>query len=143
MFRKSKRMQSILELAQHDEQAAIEALGESNRVVEANIKQLKELERYRDEYRQQMLQEGGEGFSAAKLQQFQQFLHKLDEVIVQQSEQIVVSEQVREQKRDEWLESRTRTNSLDKVTQRYRETEAEEEQRKEQKESDEQAQQRR
>ncbi|MCW8826402.1 MAG: flagellar export protein FliJ [Gammaproteobacteria bacterium] len=143
MPRKSKRMQSILELAKHDEQAAIEALGESNRIVEAHIKQLEELKLYRDEYRQQMLQEGEAGFSAGKLQQFHQFLLKLDEIIVQQGQQIVVSEQIREQKRVAWLESRTRTNSLDKVAQRYRETENEEDQRRDQKESDEVAQQRR
>lgn len=143
MARKSKRMQSILRLAQHEEQTAIEALGESSRNVEANIRQLEELKRYRAEYREQLLQEGESGFSAAKMRQFQQFLYKLDEVIVQQKEQIVVSEQIREQRREMWLDKRTRTNALDKVTQRYRASEAQEDQRRDQKESDEIAQQRR
>ncbi|HEA26128.1 MAG TPA: flagellar export protein FliJ [Ectothiorhodospiraceae bacterium] len=143
MARKSKRMQSILKLAQHEEKSAIEALGESSRNVEANIKQLEELRRYRAEYREQLLQQGENGFSAAKMQQFQQFLHKLDEVIEQQKGQIVVSEKVKEQRREMWLEKRTRTNALDKVTQRYQASEAQEEQRRDQKESDEMAQQRR
>lgn len=143
MARKSKRMQSILKLAQHEEQAAIEALGESSRNVEANINQLEELKRYRTEYREQLLAQGESGFSAAKMQQFQKFLYKLDEVIEQQKGQIVVSEQVREQRREMWLERRTRTNALDKVTQRYQASEAQEEQRRDQKESDELAQQRR
>ena len=143
MAPKSKRMQTILKLAQHEEKAAIEALGESSRNVEANIRQLEELKRYRAEYREQLLQQGESGFSAAKMQQFQQFLYKLDEVIVQQKEQIVVSEQVREQRREAWLDRRTRTNALDKVTQRYQVSEAQEEQRRDQKESDEMAQRRR
>jgi len=143
MTRKSKRMQSILELALHDEKAAIEALGESSRKVEANIRQLEELERYREEYREQMLRQGESGFSGAKMQQFQRFLYKLDEVIGQQKGQIVASERVREQKRQAWLERRTRSNALDKVKQRYQESEAQEDQRREQKENDEMAQQRR
>jgi len=136
-------MQSILDLAKHDEQAAIEAFGESSRSVEDNVRQLGELERYREEYRQQMLEQGESGFSAAKMQQYQRFLLKLDEVIVHQSEQVVVSEQRCEQRREEWLQRRTRTNALDKVTERYQESEAQDERRKDQKENDEMAQQRR
>lgn len=143
MALKSKRMQSILELAQHDEQAAIEALGLSSRNVEDNVRQLQELEQYRAEYRTQMLTDGESGFSATKMQQYQQFLFKLDEIIVQQKEQIVISEQIKEQKRGEWLERRTHSNALDKVTQRYQEQERQEEQRREQKDNDEMAQQRR
>ena len=143
MPRKSKRMQSIAELARHDEQSAIEALGESSRTLDANIRQLEELKRYRVEYREQMQQQGESGLSAAKMQQFQQFLLKLDEIVASQKEQIVVSEQINEQRRQEWLESRTRTQALDKVTQRYQELEDQEDQRREQKESDDMAQQRR
>ncbi|MDH3355295.1 MAG: flagellar export protein FliJ [Chromatiales bacterium] len=135
-------MKSILELAQHDEKAAMELLGESSRNLAANIKQLEDLKEYRDEYRQQMLQQGEGGFSGAKMQQFQRFLLKLDEVIVHQKEQIVVSEQVREQTQEAWLQTRTRTHALDTVTQRYLDSEAQEQQRKEQKENDEMAQQR-
>jgi flagellar FliJ protein len=135
-------MQSLLELARHDEQAALEALGESSRTVDANIHQLEELQRYQAEYRQQMLEQGESGFSGARMQQYQQFLYKLDEVITHQREQIVFSEQLQEQRREEWLQRRTRSNALDKVTLRYQESEAQEDQRKEQKESDEMAQQR-
>lgn len=143
MPRKSKRMESIRDLAQHDEQAAIEKYGESSRAVEANIRQLEDLESYRAEYREMLIKQGEVGFSAAKMQQYHHFLLKLDEVIEHQQQQIVLSKKVCEQRRDEWLQSRTRTNALDKVTQRYQESEAEDERRREQKDSDEIAQQRR
>ncbi len=143
MDRKSKRMQSILKLAQHDEQTAIEALGESSRNVESNISQMAALKRYRAEYREQRLQQGKNGFSAAKLQQFQQFLYKLDEIITQQQAQVVTSEQIKAQRLETWLGRRTRTHALDKVTQRYQASEMQKELRQEQKDSDEMAQRRR
>lgn len=140
MVKKSKRMGTVHGLAEREMDQAVEAFGESTRLLSAQQAQLSDLESYREEYRAQLQQQGESGFSAAKLNQLQAFLAKLNEAIAQQQRVVQQLRKQREQRRQQWLGTRSRAQALGKVVERYRSDEDEQDARKEQKEMDEMSQ---
>jgi flagellar protein FliJ len=140
MAKKSQRMAVVHGIAEREVDQAVEALGESTRKVTLQESQLTELEQYRQEYRDQIVAQGGQGFSAGKLSQLQQFLIKLDEAITHQHQVVAQVKKQCEQVRLQWLSARRQSQALGTVVERYKNEEQEQLARKEQKEMDEMAQ---
>ncbi len=134
---RSKRLQPVQRVTEAREKDAAQALGDAQQQLQHLRQQLKELEHYREEYRNQYLQSGSTGFSAQKLQQMQGFLASLDKAIQQQHQNITQAELLCEQKKQLWHQARGRTQALEKVAERYLDEERQQQNRREQKENDE------
>lgn len=139
-MQKSERMSRVESVAKSREDEAVEVYGRSRQQVAENIKRLKELEEYRNEYLRRMHEEGEKGVSAAKLRDIQGFINKIDQGINAQKDQLKRSEQQLELDRKHWLAARNRTKTMGTVVERYKQSEQRTENRREQKELDEYAQ---
>ena len=137
---RSKRMNPVVKVAESREQAAARILGEAQQQLTRQEQRLDELMAYRDQYSQQFQQSSGMGMGVARLQDYRVFLARLNEAIEQQKQVIVRCRQDCERQRCHWLSSRTRTQALGKVVERYQREERRAVERREQHDSDERAQ---
>jgi len=137
---RSKRMQPVQRVAQNREQGAVQKLGQSQQNLDAQRVRLEELCAYRDQYTRDFEQSSGSGLGATRIQDYRVFLNRLGEAIRQQE---AVLEQCccqHEQTRQQWVETRTHSQAIDKVVHRYRHDEQRQQDLREQKEQDERAQ---
>ncbi|HKK14792.1 MAG TPA: flagellar export protein FliJ [Gammaproteobacteria bacterium] len=136
---RSDRMKPVVKVAEQRERAAARDFGEcQQRLAEAEAR-LEELQGYRHEYGQRFQQSGGDGLSARRLHEYRTFLHRLNEAIAQQQALVGQLRQDCTAGHAQWLETRRRSQVLDKVVDRYRAQERREEDRREQQDSDERA----
>src|SRR5690554_1289251 len=85
---RSKRLEPVLVLEERKEQEALERLGEARKQVEAHREQVQNLERYQQEYRDQIRANQQGVVPVARLQAWQAFIAQLDQVIAQQNRQL-------------------------------------------------------
>ena len=136
---RSKRMQSVQHLAHNREQDAVRKLGESQQYLAAQQTKLQELRAYRDEYAKAFESSGGAGLDALRIQEYRAFLGRLNQAIQQQESVISQCSARHEQTRQQWLVTRSHSQAIDKVLERYRQQERQQEERREQRELDERA----
>jgi len=136
---RSKRMQSVQHLAHNREQVAVKKLGESQQYLDAQQAKLQELRAYRDQYARAFESTGGEGLDALRIQEYRVFLGRLNQAIQQQEAVIAQCSARHEQTRQQWLETHSHSQAIDKVLERYRQQERKQQERKEQQELDERA----
>ncbi|MCA1806069.1 MAG: flagellar export protein FliJ [Xanthomonadaceae bacterium] len=136
---RSKRMTPVVKVAENREQAAARILGEARQRLEQQQRKLDELGTYRDQYSSEFQQRSGQGMGVACLQDFRVFLARLNEAIEQQQRLVERCRQESERQRLNWLSTRTRTQALGKVVDRYRREERHQAERREQLDTDERA----
>ncbi|TCK18842.1 flagellar FliJ protein [Thiogranum longum] len=137
---RSKRMKPVQRVAESREQAAVQKLGQSQQFLDAQRARLEELCAYRNQYSQSFQTSGGQGLNANRLQDYRVFLSRLNEAIHQQEAIIVQCTSQHELTRQQWVETRSRHQAIDKVIERYRSEEQKNSDRLEQQEQDERAQ---
>ncbi len=137
---RSKRMKPVVKVAEGREQAAARVMGEAQRQLQAQEDKLQELITYRAQYTEQFQVSGGAGLGAARLQDYRVFLSRLNQAIEQQHVRIAQCQQDCERQRSNWMATRTRSQALDKVVERYQREERRADDRREQNETDERAQ---
>ena len=136
----SDRFRPVHRVAKNKENRAAKQLGISQQsVLEAETK-LRELQKYRQDYLEQFRSAGRAGISAARLQEYQTFLSRLNDAIRHQESLVRAGHEDRLSKQDQWLRKRTRSKALGKVLDRYVEAERKRVEKREQKETDEHAQ---
>ncbi len=136
---RSKRMQPVQRVAQNREQSAVQKLGRSQQNLDAQRARLEELRAYRDQYARDFEFSGGTGLDAARIQDYRVFLNRLSEAICQQEALLEQCSSQHELTRQQWIETRTHSQAIDKVVHRYRREEHRQQDRREQKEQDERA----
>jgi flagellar FliJ protein len=134
---RSKRMQPVQRVAQGREQEAMRKLGESQRFLDAQKVKLQELRDYREQYARDFAASGEGGLHAGRVRDYRAFLGRLGNAIAQQEALISQYESQHEQTRQEWVASRSHSQAIGKVVDRYREQERRQEERREQREQDE------
>lgn len=134
---RSKRMQPVKRVAQNREQNAVQKLGQSQQNLDAQRARLEELRAYRDQYARDFELSGGSGLDATRIQDYRAFLNRLGEAIRQQETLIEQCCSQHEQTRQQWIETRTHSQAIDKVVSRYRREEHRQQDLKEQREQDE------
>ncbi len=139
-MKKSRRLKPVVRVAEGREQQAARALGVAQTRLRQVQQQQEELQRYRDDYRQRFQQVGAMGMGAVQLGDYQQFLHKLEQAIEQQGQQVAQATQEVEAKRVLWFASRGKVRMLDTVVARYQAIEEQQVARREQREQDERSQ---
>jgi len=133
---RSKRMQPIAHHAEQIQQQAVQVYVTAQQaVVDAQL-QLEQLLEYRIEYSSRRSQAG---MTALQLRDYQLFLSKLNSSIEQAHGHIEYKKKQCEQQRLAWLKTRSRSQALDAVIDKYRQQEAQLAARIEQKEQDEHA----
>ncbi len=136
----SDRFKPVHRVAKNKEQRAAKRLGISQQTVLEAEKKLQELHQYRQDYLKQYETAGQAGMSAARLQEYQRFLARLNDAIRHQEALVREGHADRKTKQDQWLHRRTRSEALGKVLERYVEAERQQQEKREQKETDEHAQ---
>lgn len=136
---RSKRIQPIVELAENREMDAARKLGQARKLLERHQQRLTELVTYRQEYSRHFDQSRGGRMGVMKLNEYRMFLSRLDEAVRQQRELVEQAQRECDQSRQGWLQTRTRSQALDKVKDRYLGEERREAERIEQKITDEHA----
>jgi len=133
-------MEPVQRVAESREQAAVRELGQSQQHLAAQEARLEEFLSYREQYTKSFQASGEAGFGAARLQEYRVFLGRLNDAIRQQEEVIIQCRAQCEAVRQRWIESRTHSQAIDKVMDRYREDEYKQQERREQKDQDERSQ---
>ena len=136
---RSRRMQSVQHLAQNRERDAVKKLGESQQSLDAQQAKLEELRAYRDQYAKAFESSGGAGLDAIRIQEYRVFLGRLNEAIQQQEAVIAQCSARHDQTRQQWIQTRSHSQAIDKVMEHYRQQERKQQERKEQQELDERA----
>lgn len=137
---KSQRLKPVSDIANANERDAALHMGLQQGVLREHKNKLDELINYRSEYVEKMVSVGSVGIGAGQMQDYTMFIHRLDEAIVFQRNQIKLATQQLEVKQREWQAMHTRSEALNKVVDRYRIAEVHERDKREQNENDERAQ---
>jgi flagellar FliJ protein len=136
---RSKRMIPVVKVAENREQVAARALGEAQQRLAAQQRKFEELVTYRDQYSSEFQHYSGQGMGVARLQDYRVFLARLNEAIQQQQRVVERCQLDCERQRGHWMSTRTRTQALGKVVDRYRREEGQVAERREQRDTDERA----
>jgi flagellar FliJ protein len=137
---KSKRLKPVVKIAEDRERAAARLMGDSQRLVDERQARLDELIAYRREYSAQFAGGAAPARSALQINDFRLFLQRLDEIIRQQQRLLDDSHRELEQKKQAWLNSRTKKAALEKAVTRFQADEYSRQARREQRESDDRVQ---
>lgn len=134
---RSKRLGPVSRIAKNNEQAAGRRAVESGQALATQEARLVDLCAYRDQYARQ-LQSGG-GLDAFRMHDYRAFLGRLNDAIRQQEALIEKLRSRHRQSEEEWLATRTHSQAVDKLLERYRAGEHRQESRREQRATDEHA----
>ncbi|MDR0777728.1 MAG: flagellar export protein FliJ [Azonexus sp.] len=126
-------LQPLLDLMQTRTDEATRQLGRLIAAEQNQRNRLLMLEQYRDEYAQRLRDASADGVTRRILDNYQDFLARIDEAISQQS--IVVNDSERSTKagQEHWREQNTRLKAIDTLSQRHDARERYREGRQEQK----------
>jgi len=136
---KSERLQPIVRISESRERQAAEKLAAAMQRQQLAEARLAELEGYRNEYEKTFHGDARQGVGAEKLRDYRNFVAQLNLAIGQQGKKVSEAVAACEQARCVWLQTRTRTQSLDKVVENHHRVERQGKARREQQDSDERA----
>lgn len=139
---RSTRLQPIVKLAHRSEKDAAQAAGDAQQKSQLEQKKLNDLIQYREEYIGDFQRKGRAGVSGAAMQQFQQFLSRLDDAIGQQHQRVNGAGVQVQQKNEQWQEKMTRSRALNNAVGGIKQQEQQLQDKREQKDADERTAQR-
>ena len=136
---RSKRLDTVLRIAEDRERDAVGVLAESRGRLVAQEQRLEMLLGYRAEYEGRFKERGAEGMAMGQLLEYRAFLDRLNRAIEQQRAALTEAQQRMKVDRQHWLEEARRAQSLGKVQERLRGDERRSADAQEQRETDERA----
>jgi flagellar FliJ protein len=136
---RSQRLQVVLRLEEQKEKQALEKMAEAQQAHEAQRQQIENLERYQQEYRDQMRADQKGAVTVARLQAWQAFIAQLDQVIIQQRGVLEQARARLDARREEWQSAWERRRGMEKYIETCRRQEQQQMDAREQKLSDEAA----
>jgi len=134
---RSKHLDSVARLMESRKHDAARRLGLSRQHRNKQHQRLQELIAYRTEYMSDFQHTVQAGMSALSLQDYHQFLSRLNHAIQRQKQTVEVAEREQALAKQAWLDSRSHSQAITKVIDRYRCKEQYERGKREQRESDE------
>ncbi|MDD4910888.1 MAG: flagellar export protein FliJ [Sideroxydans sp.] len=135
---KSFPLQPLLDLAQHQNEAATKKLGQLNQQHQSAQDKLQALQQFRHDYQDKFTEAAQNGMEPASLRNFQDFIDRLDQAIQQQQKVIANAQNSVQTGRHELMGATRKMRSFDTLAQRHVETEKIQEVRIEQRTQDEQ-----
>lgn len=133
-MKKSRRMQILVDLAKRKEDVAAQQLARDKAKVQHDLKKLNELKDYAGQYESErnLL-----GLSAYLTTNYQHFVDRVQQAIVQQEAAVGRAEQQADMSMRRWLQTRTKTKSMDWLKEKSHKVELAVEAKQEQRQSDE------
>ncbi|RBP81775.1 flagellar export protein FliJ [Marinomonas rhizomae] len=133
-MKKSHRMQILVDLAKRKEDAAAQQLARDKAKVQYDEEKLNELREYAGQYESErnLL-----GLSAYLTTNYQHFVSRVQQAIVQQEAAVGRSEQQADMSMRRWLQARSKTKSMDWLKEKNHKAELVVEAKQEQRQSDE------
>ncbi|WP_111639193.1 flagellar export protein FliJ [Marinomonas shanghaiensis] len=133
-MKKSRRMQILVDLAQRKEDLAAKQLARDKAKVQHDLQKLNELKDYAGQYESErnLL-----GLSAYLTTNYQHFVDRVQQAIVQQEAAVGRAEQQADMSMRRWLQTRTKTKSMDWLKEKSHKAELAVEAKQEQRQSDE------
>ncbi len=119
-MKKSQRLQRIANLSHSAEQIAAQALARASDEVARYAAQIRELERYRDEYLRQFERDHPGALDGYRAQKLRTFVGRIEEALTQLVHRHAQAERRREHERVQWADRRRRANTLTDVASRAR-----------------------
>lgn len=136
---RSQRLEVVLKLEEQKEHLALEKMAEAQQAHEAQRQQIDNLERYQQEYRDQIRANQHGVVAVSRLQAWQAFIAQLDQVIVQQQTVLDQARTRLDACREEWQKAWERRRGMEKYVETCRRQEQQEMDAREQKLADEAA----
>jgi flagellar FliJ protein len=137
---RADQMDLVQQVATRTERERAERLAEAERnAIEAEQK-LVALERYRNEYEEQLAHRGAGGVDISGVREFQAFLARLGEALVAQRQVLATARATRDQLLNSWREAAQRAQVVQTLADRWQTEARRDEDRRDQRESDELAQ---
>lgn len=133
MKKRSDRIQRVQDIAENEERGYSRALGEAQRQLDEQQKRLQELRQYRSEYASRQPRGKGGAISSVQWADYQNFLRRLDDAVHAQAQLVADGKRNRDAHRQRWMKKRQKTESLQRVVDRYRSDELRADERAEQK----------
>jgi flagellar FliJ protein len=137
MKKKSARLKPVEQLAEKKATSATEKMVSARSEHNGHEIKLKELITYRFEYIEQYQSRGKVGIQSGYLQQYQQFIGKLDVAIEQQKAVVSRSLMTLEQSQVHWRDKNSHKRAINKAVDRFKKQEYQTTERNEQVASDE------
>jgi flagellar FliJ protein len=133
-MKKSRRMQILVNLAKGKEDSAAQQLARDTAKVQHDLQKLSELREYAGQYESErnLL-----GLSAYLTTNYQHFVDRVRQAIVQQESAVGRSEQQADMSMRRWLQARSKTKSMDWLKEKNHKAELVLEEKQEQRQSDE------
>ncbi len=139
-MKRSQRLNPVIKVAKDREQRAAKAMGESRRTLEQHQNKLAELLAYQQEYAQMYVDAGRGGIAINRLNEYREFLCRLNEAVDSQKEVIRLRQSDLVKKDHVWRQTRVTHKSVDKIASRLRDRERNAADSREQAASDDRAQ---
>ncbi|GGY63627.1 flagellar export protein FliJ [Marinobacter zhanjiangensis] len=139
MTARSQRLQVVLALEERKEQRALDVMNEVRSQWQAEQDRLEELQRYQQEYHQQMRAQQQGTVPVTRLQGWQSFISRLDLLIGDQQTRITRAAERLEQARQQWQQAWERRRGMEKYVDTCRAQEQRDRDQAEQKQADEAA----
>lgn len=115
-MKKSERLKVIIDLHARQEQDALEAMGRCQQKWQDQQTQLENLQSYRLDYGEKLIERQRHGMNVNQLLEFRAFADKLDKAIDGQRQAVALLEREFARARKHWEECHQRHKSLQKVS---------------------------
>jgi flagellar FliJ protein len=135
-----ERLDVVQQVTARTERERAERLAEAERAAIEAEQKLVSLERYRNEYEEQLAQRGAQGVDISGVREFHAFLARLGEALIAQRELLKSARATRDQLLDSWREAAQRAQVVQTLADRWQDEARRDEDRRNQRESDELAQ---
>lgn len=130
-------MDFLLEQAKERENQAVLTLNKAKAELESYYRQVEQIEKYRLDYCQQLVERGKSGLSASQFVHLNRFLNQLDETLAKQRGAEAHFKQQVENSEHYWLEVRKQRKSYEWMIERKQQEKQKAEAKREQKQMDE------
>jgi flagellar FliJ protein len=140
-MKRSQRLDIVQQAAARTEKERAERVALAEKHLAEMQQKLAALEKYRTEYEAGFAARAGAGFGAVEVRDFQTFLARLGEALLQQKELVTAARRALDAERDQWREAAQRTHVVESLVERWQGEETRAENRRDQNMSDELAMQ--
>jgi flagellar FliJ protein len=140
-MKRSQRLDVVQQAAARTEKERAERVALAEKHLAEMQQKLAALEKYRTEYEAGFAARAGAGFGAVEVRDFQTFLARLGEALVQQKDLVTAARRALDAERDQWREAAQRTHVVESLVERWQGEETRAENRRDQNMSDELAMQ--
>jgi flagellar FliJ protein len=136
-MKRSDRLDVVQQAAARTERERAERVGAAERHLAEMQQKLTALEKYRGEYEAGFAARAGGGVDVIGMRDFQTFLAKLGEALIQQRELVVLARKALEAERSHWREAAQRQHVVETLAERWQGEETRAANRRDQNEIDE------